>query len=133
MDPADILSVPEREEIVSTLRSATDEGRAVWYLMPADRESDTFGLDMGTHKYVLYPKDDDGVAPFNLDIFQEDGTRLALIFSTPRDRQNYSPTVNASLRYIYETLYRKFNRPEESVSKLMSEIHELESGNEPPF
>lgn len=130
MNPADVLNPDERRQIMEVLYDLTIKGGAPWQVGP---RADEFSLGMGSHNYVLYPKDHDGVSPFILDIYTDDGSKLAAIISKAREQPEYDSRVNQLLERTYNLVYRQVSRPEESVRKLMSEIREADTEREPPF
>lgn len=131
MDDSDLLTLEEQRAVVSHLYDLTLDGRVKWN--QGDRD-DVFMLSMGEHSYRLSSKDEDGLLPYQIEIFvPAKEERLATILTRGREARSYDDSVTRQVREIYETAWRITHRSESSIKALLSELDKIDKGELPPF
>ena len=139
MSANDFLDHNEKVRLLNALRGMTEAGRVTWE-NPTESEAnikrnDMFLTTIPGFGFVLSSVDRDGVAPYQLEIYQTRSTEsptdsVSVIQMTPLD-ENGDEEINRLIQSLYEDVLRRVRRPDEIIRKLFEAIDRLYP--EPPF
>lgn len=128
----DYLSLNEEVVLLETVGKATHGGQLVWQLNSSGREDD-FVTSTEQHRFQLYSRDQDGVAPFVLEIQtkSEQPETIGLIENVSDSQTNSDVVVrrNKLLRGLYALVRRRVFNVDRVVQDLFADLEALTINN----
>jgi len=119
----EFLSSGEVDDLLDLLWHTTEDGQLEWQA----QGSYNYVANNASFRFLIYPKDDDGLPPFGLLVERGD-TALDNILE---DDGEVSPQSSDTLRDLYALVKRKTAGGDKTVRELLEGLRKLRE--EPPF